>query len=168
MLVPARPGDERGQPFLSGLAADKMPGIGEELEMSLPTATSGALHSSPKRTRGSEAALAFAASLFVLGASPLILNLCAQEAPRCSSDDQLAEARKLVQKIAIERVARDDKWQPVELVKEPILRFSDPTRDDTLGSIWVWGERGRPAAILELYLKVDGDWLLVFNNISGG
>src|SRR5262245_19401379 len=95
-------------------------------------------------------------------------DACAQESPRPARDDLHLEARKLVQEIVMERGDADDKWQPAKLVKEPVLRFNDPTRDDTLGGIWVWGDRGRPAAILELYLKAGGDWLLVFNNLSGG
>jgi hypothetical protein len=38
-----------------------------------------------------------------------------------------------------------------ELVPEPILNWDDLARGHHHGTLWVWGERGRPAAIIEMY-----------------
>lgn len=48
---------------------------------------------------------------------------------------------------AFERVAGKEK--EVERVKEPIFTFSEPTRETGhLGTLWVWGTKGRPVALL--------------------
>jgi hypothetical protein len=48
---------------------------------------------------------------------------------------------------AFERVAGEEK--EVDRVQEPIFTFSEPTRETGhLGTLWVWGTKGRPVALL--------------------
>ncbi len=39
----------------------------------------------------------------------------------------------------------------VEAIKEPLLRFGDPARSNEDGTMWAWGQSGRPVAMMELY-----------------
>ena len=41
----------------------------------------------------------------------------------------------------------------VRLVEEPLLRYSDPARDTTDGTVWAWGRDGRPAALMGLFVE---------------
>lgn len=43
------------------------------------------------------------------------------------------------------------------VLTEPLLRFNDPARDTTDGSIWAVGETGRPRALLSLFLEPRDD-----------
>jgi hypothetical protein len=47
---------------------------------------------------------------------------------------------------ALQMTVRD---QPVTPLPDPVLRYSDPTRD-TNGTVWAWGRPGRPVALLTL------------------
>src|SRR5262249_37586795 len=48
---------------------------------------------------------------------------------------------------ALLRVA--DKEQEVDRLKDPIFSYAEPTRETGgVGTIWVWGTRGRPVALL--------------------
>src|SRR5262249_58088227 len=43
----------------------------------------------------------------------------------------------------------DGKEQEVERHAEPIFTFSEPTRETGhLGTVWIWGTKGRPVALL--------------------
>jgi hypothetical protein len=45
-----------------------------------------------------------------------------------------------------------------ELWKTPVLRCSDPTRDETDGAVWLWLDGKRPVAALCLLLYASGKW----------
>jgi hypothetical protein len=38
----------------------------------------------------------------------------------------------------------------IERVEDPVLRYTEPVRGNVYGTLWVWGDTGRPAAVLEL------------------
>lgn len=95
-----------------------------------------------------------------------------------AEDDQEKEADEaLVKKnaatlagqIVVERQVRDS-WASVGRMAEPALYYGDPTRNNSNGSVWIWGDSGRPASIMELYQPSDrpDDWVFVVNNLSGG
>lgn len=55
----------------------------------------------------------------------------------------------------------DDHRQQVPLVDHPVLFFQDVERKNHHGSVWVWGKKGRPRAIIEAYFTGNeqrGDW----------
>src|SRR5262249_37818210 len=60
------------------------------------------------------------------------------------------EAERLVRGIEMEMQV-DEKWSEVKRIEKPLLFFGDPTRGHNRGSVWAWGEAGRPVAILELW-----------------
>jgi hypothetical protein len=88
------------------------------------------------------------------------------------------EAREI--KLAISQVAgffsncqfegyTKDEWATVPIREKPVMTFSDPTRFDNRGSVWVWGTQGRPNAVAEIYHKGEAaGWILVGVNVSGG
>src|SRR5262245_43597780 len=39
----------------------------------------------------------------------------------------------------------------VELVPQPVLHWDDVPRGHHYGTLWIWGAKGRPAAIVEMY-----------------
>jgi hypothetical protein len=79
------------------------------------------------------------------------------------------EAEQVFRGIDLE-ILSDDKWTKVERIEKPLLFYSDPTRNDDRGSVWGWGPKGRPVALLELYQKLDDRtrWVFVICNTSGG
>ena len=58
----------------------------------------------------------------------------------------------------------------VELVKEPVYRWDDPARSFSDGSVWVYGNAGRPAALLTLSLNKTAnagfEWLHEFTALT--
>jgi hypothetical protein len=63
----------------------------------------------------------------------------------------------------------DDKWAKAKRIEKPLLFYGDPTRDNDRGSLWAWGEKGRPAALLELYQNANDRtrWVYAVCNTSG-
>ena len=64
----------------------------------------------------------------------------------------VAEMKRLLDGIKIIR----QRAEPVveELVPEPILNWDDLARGHHHGTLWVWGGKGRPAAVIEVYTTV--------------
>ncbi|HTU92974.1 MAG TPA: hypothetical protein VMF69_23030 [Gemmataceae bacterium] len=79
------------------------------------------------------------------------------------------EAERVVRQIDLE-ILSDDKWTKVPRIEEPLLYYSDPTRTNDRGSVWGWGQKGRPVALLELYRGEDfrTKWVFAICNTSGG
>ena len=89
-----------------------------------------------------------------------------------SADDKdriLEESQRLVEDINVEHVVDND-WRTLPIVQQPVLRYEEPTRANSGGTVWLWGVTSRPAAILELYqpTQQSEDWVFVVNNLSGG
>jgi hypothetical protein len=49
------------------------------------------------------------------------------------------------------RVGADEKDKPLELVREPKLKWSNPTNSDVQGSVFVWTREGRPLVVGSIY-----------------
>jgi hypothetical protein len=66
----------------------------------------------------------------------------------------LAQMKAVAGSIRLLADAQDAK-SAVELVEEPVLRYTDNTRENGESSLWVWSAGGRPAAVLavEFYPK---------------
>ena len=85
-----------------------------------------------------------------------------------TSSKRSAEMRDIARSIAI---ARGDRVR-AESLKEPVYRFDDPTRDFSDGTVWAFGENGRPPALLTISLKKYPPktvfWLLEFTSLADG
>ncbi len=58
---------------------------------------------------------------------------------------------------------------PLELVPEPLLRYSDVPYGMRDATRWIWGTHGRPAALLKLELYPAGPiWSFAFTSVSAG
>ncbi|HEY3789461.1 MAG TPA: hypothetical protein VGL71_11430, partial [Urbifossiella sp.] len=90
-------------------------------------------------------------ALLILGC---LASLNGQEPPEEKKDardeEHRLEAEKVINTIEVE-VGTDDKWSKVKRYEKPLLYYGDPTRENDRGSLWGWGEKGRPVALLELY-----------------
>lgn len=80
--------------------------------------------------------------LLALGLPPLIL---AEDVPSAPVDEMRRQAALIqVDSISEDRTAR------AGLSPNPLLRYSDPARNVADGSLWAFGNVGRPVAILEV------------------
>jgi hypothetical protein len=79
------------------------------------------------------------------------------------------DAEKVVGGIEME-VFKEDAWTKVKRIEKPLLFYDDPTRDNDRGSVWGWGEKGRPVALIELWQHVEDrtSWYFCLCNTSGG
>jgi hypothetical protein len=98
-----------------------------------------------------------------------------QEPPEAKKDESVPDeqyrrdAEKVVGGIELEMLS-GDRWDKVKRIEKPLLYYGDPTRNNDRGSVWAWGEKGRPVAVLELYRGVINrtKWVAVICNTSGG
>src|SRR5262245_53619373 len=60
------------------------------------------------------------------------------------------DAEQVVGAIEIERLD-GEKWVKAKRLEKPLLYYGDATRKNDRGSVWAWGDKGRPVAVLELY-----------------
>jgi hypothetical protein len=79
------------------------------------------------------------------------------------------EAEQVVRGIDLE-ILSDDKWTKVEQIEKPLLFYEEPTRNNDRGSVWGWGKKGRPVALLELFRGANDRtaWTFTICNTSGG
>lgn len=76
----------------------------------------------------------------------------AAEEPAPANPENIAAALKLTLAAAAEYeivVGKDDK--PLELQREPVLKWSNPDRGEVHGNIFVWTRGGRPLAVGSLF-----------------
>jgi hypothetical protein len=87
------------------------------------------------------------------------------ESPKETGRD---DGERIVNKIDVE-VQGDDGWVKAERIVKPLLLYGDPTRANDRGSVWGWGDKGRPAALVELYQDTDNRtrWVYAICNTSG-
>jgi hypothetical protein len=79
------------------------------------------------------------------------------------------EAERVVSGIELEMLV-GEKWSEVKRIEKPLLFYGDPTRGHTRGSVWAWGEAGRPVALLELFQNGSNrtKWVCGLCNTSAG
>jgi hypothetical protein len=89
--------------------------------------------------------------------------------PGKRDEEHRREAEKVVGAIEVE-VPGEGGWVKVERIEKPLLYYGDPTRDNDRGSLWGWGRKGRPVALVELYQNVTDrtKWVYAICNTSGG
>jgi hypothetical protein len=83
--------------------------------------------------------------------------------PSASARDDADDRRKLTSRLkTMQRLAKEVKvceiWEgkpgpPLALHPEPLLRYTNVTLQVVDGTLWAWGERGRPAAVMKLGLR---------------
>ena len=61
----------------------------------------------------------------------------------------VGEMRKILEQTKVTRLGA--KPAVAELVSNPVLNWDDVPRGHHYGTLWVWGAKGRPAAIVEMY-----------------
>ncbi len=79
------------------------------------------------------------------------------------------EAEKFVNSIDLEMMV-GEKWVKVKRIEKALLYYGDPTRENDRGSMWAWGETGRPVAHVELFQNSNDreKWAFALCNPSGG
>jgi len=92
-----------------------------------------------------------------------------QEAGGDANKEVRRVTEKVVREIEIE-LRSDDKWTKIERIEEPLLFYGEPTRNNDRGSVWGWGRKGRPVALLELWQNPEQRalWRFAICNTSGG
>ncbi len=118
------------------------------------------------------------ASRWIVGLVALIL-VCAirlpargQERPELSSEERAAHLermRNIAKSFHIDELS-GEKRVSAKLADEPVLRYTDSTRKQHDSTIWVWGTKGRPSAMMavEYYPERPRDpkWLYEIASLS--
>jgi hypothetical protein len=95
-----------------------------------------------------------------------------KDAPdKATADENLKAAERAVEGIEVEVYdAAKDAWAKVRRIEKPLLRYGDSTRENDRGSVWGWGDRGRPVALAEVFQNVNdrARWVFALCNSSGG
>jgi hypothetical protein len=86
--------------------------------------------------------------------------------------ERLEEMKQIVSSFEAATLLRGARI-PAGWVREPLYRWSDPTRRNSDGTLWAWRSVGRPIAVLgiELYPndpKYGTTWALEFTSLSTG
>jgi hypothetical protein len=66
--------------------------------------------------------------------------------------EQIKAARSNAATISIQDI---ESGSEIERVEDPVLQYTEPVRGSVYGTLWVWGQKGRPAAVLELIRHGD-------------
>ena len=110
-------------------------------------------------------------SAAVLALASLTGALAAQEPAKDDRAGRLDEMRDLIRAFRVAKVEGGEST-PLAMKKEPLFRWNDPTRQFNDGSLWAWGTKGRPAAIVgvELYPHPElvATWSFEFVSTSAG
>ncbi len=126
----------------------------------------------PHLARVFQWALAFTALAIALGGSERNAGAQDPATPAVKNDvsakriEEMRRTVKAFQTVAIE----GDKKIPVPLEREPLHRWTDPTRAKPDGSLWVWRSSGRPVAALAIELNLENlsQWSFEFISLSTG
>jgi hypothetical protein len=92
--------------------------------------------------------------------------------PRQDKPDTEGEIRRaaeqIVNNIEVE-VLGENTWSKVTRIDQPLLFYGDSTRENDRGSLWAWGEKGRPVAVIELFQNTGdrANWVYTICNTSG-
>ncbi len=89
---------------------------------------------------------------------------------RRKSSARLEAMRRLVKEVKVCEVTEGKPGPPLALRPDPLLRYTNPTLRVIDGTLWAWGERGRPTAVLKLgFIRQEGDpshWRFRVNVLS--
>jgi hypothetical protein len=81
-----------------------------------------------------------------------------KETPKQPAPDKkaLEAALKTIELLEVRPALKDDK---IARIKQPLLTFGDLARKHENGTLWAWGEKGRPLAFVELFRGEDPRWV---------
>jgi hypothetical protein len=88
----------------------------------------------------------------VIAVGLLTSTLCGQaidQSKNTDSTERLREMRRLAEAVRAFELTDQDR-KPVDLVPESLVRYDDQPRNILDGSLWGWGRRGRPIAVMKL------------------
>jgi hypothetical protein len=90
----------------------------------------------------------------------------AKEDLRAKIFEEMRQTASAFKAVSIEGETRT----PVALVREPLHRWTDPTRETSDGSLWAWRTSGRPIAVMtiEFHSIKPETWSLEFISLSTG
>ncbi len=79
----------------------------------------------------------------------------AQDDPgdRGKSAARLEAMRRLAKEVKVGEITDGKAGPPMAIRPEPLLRYSNPAGGAADGTLWAWGARGRPLAVLKLGLR---------------
>jgi hypothetical protein len=69
---------------------------------------------------------------------------------RTKSTASLEAMRRLAKGVKLAELEGGKPGAPCPLRPEPLLHYGDPDRHIVEGTLWAWGERGRPPAVMKL------------------
>jgi hypothetical protein len=92
------------------------------------------------------------AGLSVLAVRTRRLRAGEEPESRETQASRLALMHKIAGSITLRESPGERAERVIELRPDPVLRYNDPPRHMEDASIWAWGERGRPAAMLKVEL----------------
>jgi hypothetical protein len=103
---------------------------------------------------------------FVLFYMPFIAAVAFTQklADQPANKENIEAALKLTLAAAVEyeiRVGKDEKEKPLDLQKEPVLKWSNPDRGEIHGNVFLWTRDGRPLAVGCLF-----KWFSPFTHMS--
>jgi hypothetical protein len=84
--------------------------------------------------------------------------LCGFAPPGDDADDlskapkRLEAMRRLAKGLKVREINDGKPGPPLALRADPLMRYSNPTERVVDGTLWAWGERGRPPAVMKLGL----------------
>ena len=84
-------------------------------------------------------------------------------------EERLDEMRQRAQATKLHRLD-EGKRIPVNMLPEPVFRYSDQPRSILDATLWAWGTQGRPAALMKIesYRWAGGRWLYCRTSLSEG
>ncbi|APW59177.1 hypothetical protein [Paludisphaera borealis] len=87
-------------------------------------------------------------------------------AEKAKRAERLEEMDQIAASIRLASIDGDGSETPAVMSEQPLLRWTDPTREFSDGGLWVWRVSGRPVAVvgIELYFQ----WSLEFVSLSTG
>lgn len=78
---------------------------------------------------------------------------------KADSSSEAAEQIKVARaNTALFKIQDDETGENIERVENPVLRYAEQSRGNTRGTVWLWGRKGRPAAVLEMIRNEGQDW----------
>ena len=66
--------------------------------------------------------------------------------------------RRLAKEVKVCEITDGKPGPPLALRPEPLLRYTNVTLEVVDGTLWAWGERGRPPAVMKLGLREPMRW----------
>jgi hypothetical protein len=110
----------------------------------------------------------------VLAALLIVESMASSQEPALPADAKTAHRarmQELASRFQILAIPGEPESK-VELVSEPVLRYADSTRQTLESSLWIWGGKGRPSAILSVEFYPDRQvgerWLFEIASLSSG